>query len=89
MNGHGVDVPGDNHALTAPERRAGDESVSVARDLEVDTSPQKDFDCIGEIGLVPRHRLDVAESARQTDRVQRVVEDGHTASVQGLRWRGD
>ena len=68
VDGHGVDVAGDDDPLRAPELRAGDDRVAVARDLEVGRlGSQRRLEGVGEHPFIAGDAGQVAQGAGEAD----------------------
>ena len=88
VDGNGVDVPGNQHAMglvvtRATEMCARNDRVTIAQHGQVTCADQRFLDCVGECVFVPRHRLDVAEVFGNARDVTRQVESrrGHASSL--------
>ena len=85
---HRVNVPGDDDPLRAPQRRPGDDGVTVADDLKVGQPAQGRLDGIGQRALVATDRFDVADGSGEGDdvggKVQRRRGERHTPQARGM-----
>ncbi len=85
-NRHGVQVTGNHYPLGSIEFGSSEDDVSVPEHLEVAISAQCPLHSVGDLSLVPTHRLDVDQCSQQFDdiavQVQRRRHEPHlTASV--------
>lgn len=73
-DGHGVQVPGEDHPLGAAERRAGDDGVADPLHAQVGQGAQGGFDGVREGALLAALGGEVDEGAGQRDGVGGEVE---------------
>ena len=90
VEGDGVDVTRDHHALFASEVGAGDQRVADAGHLEMVDAGESLFDDVGQLLLVAAHGLDVHHGFGQSDHVGGEVERhaGHLVTAAVRRGRG-
>ena len=93
VNGHGIDVTGDNDAFVPPQRGASDQRVAIPNEFEVVEAGQRRLDCVAQRTLVARHGFDVAHLPRELDGTRSQIEhgqggvgDGHRPSLSTLEY---
>ncbi len=78
---HGVQVPGDHHALVAAQLGARDHRVAEPLDVQVRTSAQRLLHRVGDGALVAADRLDVDQLPGQGDGIGGEVQAGGSHGV--------